>query len=777
MNRKRFTIKSVSLFLLMLFLLPATILTACSDDEVGGGIPEPENLGRFEYSMRDSQDLLNVKLTGVKADVSRIESSINWVSIEPDGTDSEGNVQLKVTRVKETPANFVADSAYVYVAENKRATLVLTSDEAIVPLSDNADAYADFHREWWKQEEILYSTTKTINGEIQTVSEHIPLPWAPASTSNIPTYLFSHDAMTTNEGWVMAYDLFAAETNGNPNSKPYFMLYNKYTGMLRTFYYQKENAGSGGEFSFVVTPDDAISAKYPFYSSMQYAIPLCNKDVQLKGNVLNVTRGNNSFQQMVTPYLKADVALKPGWYCFDLDLSAYNTQAAPFLPTDRLSIDCMTANNTNITLAGTITGETEGNIEGLANSSTSTSNGMNYLDKIKSGSDYASEALTQFLQGNYLKAIFRGALSLWNYGKALTGNATDDYTTETESTGNINMSFTGKMNLEGYSTSNTSNNAVGVEFSYTAFSQSNLIGQGVWGLQDNPVVYVVKDRLIGEDEDLACNVTSEGYNYGVSDPAENNLRLITFFDPTSIHFNIRTSLYKNISNVKMSWVYGVYPNQEAGHTDPYRIGLMDFKNKGVLDEPEFIDRTLHQDTVYKSFSSDFANMKYVEYPLDDVTTTSIDESTSPKIYKQNGADYRYYAQPGNNLAETDDDFFLVDPLVFLPTTYTKQNESDTYGTGMFYDFVAPDFVVGVTLTFDYTLDDGTKAKAVFTKRFLPEVKAITTAEMLQKRTALQQYVNGGVHQTVNGVTIKHEGAAQLLKQFFSTSDYISKYDN
>ena len=94
------------------------------------------------------------------------------------------------------------------------------------------------------------------------------------------------------------------------------MLYNKYTGVLRVFYYQFEDAGTGGEFSFVVTPDDASTAKYPFYSSLQYAIPVGNKDVQLKGNVLKATLGNNTFQQQVTPYVKADVVLKTGWYCF-----------------------------------------------------------------------------------------------------------------------------------------------------------------------------------------------------------------------------------------------------------------------------------------------------------------------------------------------------------------------------------------------------------------------------------------------------------------------------
>lgn len=184
----------------------------------------------------------------------------------------------------------------------------------------------------------------------------------------------------------MAYNLFAAETDKNPNSKPYFILYNKYTGILRVFYYQSEEkgTGTGGELSFVVTPDASYSPKYPYYHSLQYAIPVCNGDVPKKGNVLQVTKGDNTFQQQVTPYVKSDVVLKPGWYCFDLDWSAYNpSNPAPFKPDDCMSIDCKTASNTSITLAGTITGKSEGTIEGLSNSSTSTAHGMNYLDQFK----------------------------------------------------------------------------------------------------------------------------------------------------------------------------------------------------------------------------------------------------------------------------------------------------------------------------------------------------------------------------------------------------------
>lgn len=760
------------------FIIPAStalfLLSSCDDKNDGPLIPAPdENMTRYEFSMRDSQGSISTSLHGIRQAVTSVDSPFGWLTISQDGNDESGDTRISIVRTAPTPAGFSADSAYINLADNSRVKLVITAEGPIIPLDENSGEYDRFNKAWWEQEEILYSTTRTINGKIETTSQHIPLPWAPAATSNIPTHIFEADGLTANVGWTMAYNLFAAQTNGNPNSKPYFMLYNRYTGAMRVFYYQFENAGTGGELSFVVTPDAATSPKYPYYHSLQYAIPVCNKDVPLKGNVFHVTKGTGTFQQQVTPYLKSDVALKTGWYCFDIDWSAYNPAATTlFKGTDRMSIDCKTANNTTITMSGAITGNSEGTIESLSQSSTSTANGMNYLDQTNSASDDASEALSSFMKGDYLKALYKGAMSLWNYGKAVNGEATDDYTTETKSTGTINQSFTGKISLDGYSTSDTSNNAIGVEFSYNAFSGGSYVGAGVWSLQDNPTVYVVDDCLMGEDEDLVFTVAESDYLMGAEDPAPNNLRLMTFFDPTSIKINLNTSVFNNISNVTMSWTYGVYPNQPKGHTDVYRFDLLDYKSRDMFDMPQLLDKSKHKGAVYKSFASDFDELSYLEYPVEDLTMTSVDNSTKATFYTQKDALYRYYAHPGNNKKADDKDFFIVDPIVFLPTDCIKKDKDDQYGVGKLYDFEAPDFVVGVVLSFDYTLPDGTKARAILSKRFIPQVKAISTSDMLKKKASLDTYVKNGVHQTVNNVKIKHNKAKEMLKQFFSTAEYI-----
>ena len=132
---------------------------------------------------------------------------------------------------------------------------------------------------------------------------------------------------------------------------------------------------------------------------------------------------------------------------------------------------------------------------------------------------------------------------------------------------------------------------------------------------------------------------------------------------------------------------------------------------------------------------------------------------------QAGSKYRYFGCAGCEKDVDDKDFFIVDPVVTLPSEEKA-----------FYDFEVPDYVVGVTLKFNYTQDDGKECTAVFSKRFIPRVESITKSEMLAKRAELQKYSQSGTHQVVDGITISHKGADTMLKRFMTTSEYIKNYN-
>jgi len=760
--------------LLLMFGMALLTFSSCSDED-GPDLPKGDKnlVGEFSYVFRDHYTDFSTTLEGVTDEVVSIEQPVAWLEIAVSGKTDKNEPILSMTRIGETPKGFEPTTVMVHLSGEKRVEITISTSDGLVPLADNDGVYDAFNNAWWDENIIIYNTTRIVDGIQTTEGKQINLPWNMASTLNFPRELLQ--SLTTNDGWEMAFNLFEAGTKeGTPNSHPYFGLYNKYAGILRVFYYQSEVSSTGGEFTFEITPSLGSSPKYPYYHSLQYAIPACNKKVHLTGNPLGITGTNNTaFQQIISPY-RTDwnsPTLSQGWYCFDMDFSAYNN-AATFGTSDAITIDGLTEQNTNITLAGTFTGTSDGNMESTSNTSISTSNGMNFLAGTKAGGKAGGEFLEAVLSGNFLKALFKGGMSLWNYGNSYLGLNTDDYTATTSTTGTINMSFTGELSLNGYAQHRTSNNAKGVSFSPVSFLQSENFGKGVWGLQENPVIYVVDDIFMGDDnrDEVIFFVGKDNYGFSATDPSNKHFRLITFFDPTSININLRTELFKNIRNAEMIWTYGVYPNQKNGHTKKYRDGAMKLSSAA----PVLMDKNANAGKIYLGGSSDFARMKYYGRKLETVTPTIVGPTKTGTFYKQANADYSYYGASGNDLDSRHEDFFIIDPVVMLPTTFTK-GENEENGEGKLRDFEVPDFVVGVTLAFDYDLEDGTPAKAVFTERFLPEVKSISSKDMIAKRNPLDAYINSGVHQTLpDGTVIEHREAKTLLNRFYNVSDFIRK---
>lgn len=740
------------------FLALSLALASCASEEPIVN-PNKDVLRSYEFTMFDSQNELNFSLVDIKQPITGVESPFNWLDIFQDGNDESGFTRINVIRTKPTPEGFDSDDAYLYLADNKVVKVTITAEGILRPSDDNS--YDDFNKEWWKQTSIKYVDKDYPQGV------NIELPWSQARTTQIPAALIDGvnpgDRVHPKEGWSMAYNLFSA----NP-SKPYFMLYNKYSGVLRVFYYQIKDVNSGGEFSFAITPGQTNTHKFPFYHSLQYGIPVCNEGIQNK-NVLNIlSNGESPFQQLITPYVKDDVVLHSGWYCFDIDMSAYNPkQGFPFANADVLSINCKTSSSQQITLAGTFDGNSNGTIRGT---STSSGKGKTVVDDLKGSVTPVKNMVDAIKKGETLKAIFNGGMTVYNIYKMVT----TDYDKETPAPEppTIEQSFSGKISLSGYTYSATSNNASGVEFYYNAFEQDNSdVGAGVWSLQDNPVVYVINDLLLGEEDYFTTVVNKDGYLIGADNPEEYNLRLFTYFDPSTIKINLNTQLFNNIRNVKVSWIYGVYPNQADTRTDIYRKDLLNL----TIQEPVFINREEHLYKRYISLSSTFANMSYLQFPLMEETKylTQIDSNTEVKYYLQKGGKYRYYGHPGNNLRSTDDNFFVVDPVVFLPCEVIKQNGNDEYGQSIVYDFKAPDFVVGVMLTFDFTDENGQTLHACYSKRFLPEVKSISTAELLNRQGTLESYAKSLNHQTLNGgIQVSHGNIQPLINRVLKTIEYI-----
>ena len=96
----------------LLLMALGVACVSCQDDN-GPELPSETSLGRYEFSLRDSQDSLSVSLLGIADPVTNVTSPFDWLTIAQDGTDDLGNTRLSIVRRGETPYHFESDSAYV----------------------------------------------------------------------------------------------------------------------------------------------------------------------------------------------------------------------------------------------------------------------------------------------------------------------------------------------------------------------------------------------------------------------------------------------------------------------------------------------------------------------------------------------------------------------------------------------------------------------------------------------------------------------------------------
>ena len=70
------------------------------------------------------------------------------------------------------------------------------------------------------------------------------LPWRPAAGAAIPRHILEN--YTRREGWVMVYNnIGRIHMLGLADRTHYLIFYNKFTGILRTFYYHIGTVGTG----------------------------------------------------------------------------------------------------------------------------------------------------------------------------------------------------------------------------------------------------------------------------------------------------------------------------------------------------------------------------------------------------------------------------------------------------------------------------------------------------------------------------------------------------
>lgn len=684
-------------------------LQSCSDDDNGSSYVAGNYF--YQLDVPNANDETIVILDSITSGIQSIGVCPEWATLTDADSTVNGHPVLRLSLKRGDASQ--ANSGKIMVTSEKGDQITLSLNRAYT-LTDKLNASNKFATDWENMDSVQIFSEGS--------SRLVNLPWADESVTTLPQEI-RHDVKKA-DGWEMAFSVL---NNAGLDDCNYFALYNKYLGTLRIFHYVTNSNTNGSKYSFTVNlGTSGTKNKYPFYHSLAYAIPDNHKSVSNTKNLLSEDLSNPStFRSYFTPYTTSST-LARGWTAFDIDMSAYCPTNSSWLTSgDEMSIWCKTELEQKISLEGTISANITGKYSSAEAKSVSSSSGVSSLLQKVGGmiGDVQSSSLTAIekqLTGSSLSTYCRYLGTACNVAAYAYDYIMDNPYRENvidSMPGKIEMSMTGDIDLSGYITSLATNSVTPLTMAVKRFADyDSHIGQGVWSLVEDPVVYVSDDRIMGDVRTINLSVLKDG-TYGNSSVATNHLRMVTFFDPTSIKLNINTDVFPDVSDVRVTCEYGVYPSVEAGHTSNY-LDLM-----GITQPTMKIVKDDETTTFYQSQSSK-NKTKYLCLPHTQFMATALEETTTNcAVVKQEGADYYYYGRKAN----TDGKDFIISPQVYFP--YTVTDKSSAYSNGQM-----PDFVVLVTLTFK-----SNGKSFIFTQRFLPQVKSISFADLKTKYAELQSY--------------------------------------
>jgi hypothetical protein len=176
----------------------------------------------------------------------------------------------------------------------------------------------------------------------------IPVPWIGQGSL---TSLYGIDVISDNrpvDGWVLLYNTFDANSPG-PLQNPYFILYNRYRGLMRIFLYL---TGSFAIQSSHLTDGMSVSSNVPT-QMLAY----------MGSNFVDLTQPHNSFTQIEKAPMDGSMPMATNkWFMMQYEL-AYDPQLAS-IPYNNMQLSWFTNFNTvsQISLGGNIEGTIKGTI-------------------------------------------------------------------------------------------------------------------------------------------------------------------------------------------------------------------------------------------------------------------------------------------------------------------------------------------------------------------------------------------------------------------------------
>lgn len=499
---------------------------------------------------------------------------------------------------------------------------------------------------WYKHTSIYmaYSDKGQVDDDIKDGNGHKKyrkemLPWAIdkgiSCESNLPLN-FCND-VTPENGWDLVAN-FCGDYN-NPDTH-YFVLYNKYLGKLRYFYFIPRNVRTeANDHNWEIQMNTNVAQ----HSVFGYAAPIKNN--MSRPDLIKAEQGGY-WAQFVTPYTSTSNDLgqqmpKSGWYAFDVDLSVYRGDKQKVTARDLLKTTIYGYKSSNVDLYGKMTADIKGDMK-LEKCCVNTTSGvfgplediLGQANAIKSFIGGAKDVYSSLMSGDVLGAI-EGGISVAKQGCDIMGI---DYGAETTGfngyKGDINMKLDGTIDMSG--TINNRCDIVGIANTLQSVSyydiEKTTMGQGVWNLEEAPVVYHTNASVFWTYEDMDNKIYWADKNSpfgGNNFWYDNNRRTkpyrsqVCYFDPTSIKVVLNPNVFTpaEIASAKVYATCGVRKNAKVGSTEAYRTvqglgssqynpcGYFEYANRSY-DEAPFDALSSHKDKLGMKTASKFDVQTY-----------------------------------------------------------------------------------------------------------------------------------------------------------------------
>lgn len=754
---------------LLCILAAAWAVPGCATRELNP-VPDPVP-GEYRHALavinEDYTELLVLDELSIPVSVQNTDNLPYWLSVEAqEGLNSKGHPVLKLSVRKEAGMEEdrqIEGSVTLSTGDVIKLTVKQGGD---LPTGANAgevltSTNTEFEADWSGSKSIsLVTSYVDINGRTQLTTTEVALPWA--SDALPEEWLPEGEAenmVKFKDAWELVFNLTGIPSRPNYN---YFGMYNKYTGKLRIFYYMDQShmpSGDGNDHMWSLYFSDAL-AEYPVF---QFGVPYSLSATQAYRNVLgspNILYMTSATTSQMSQTLK--VTPRIGWWAFDVDLSQLRPKAM-LSRGGYITPGMLLFAQDNIYLNSVLKGDLEGSINGNINLNALRPVGTNSRGLSLSsltdmgGSSLGNRVLAYSLMGSIKDAPMDMLLSRAAFGACVTMggimsimDADGSGISEPDRLGEIKMDACLNLNAEiqtqGTIGGERSNNISSPKISSEYFMADTHLGQGVWNIQNSPVIYVLKDAYWsgvsnfltyekGEEKDASGKVVRTYYKT-VKDPASLDLRLISFMDPTSVgSILLNNQIYDANAPVEVSPSFGVFPGADAGYTKGFREGLGIPAQTALLSDTAFETKRDKKFVMLKKAVDDNLFSYNVPTEVADVMAPRLSQQADPSnadLVRRYFGPSMYYFKTNPAVTEVDQVQYVADPQVKLPFVSRPQTKDgkvvEKNGiTVMDYFLYDPDYVDWVVTVNLRIEQDG--QVYLLSRQFVPEVKVISYKEI------------------------------------------------